>query len=89
MIAIVPPAPLVEPIAVPDTFCSGLARIEDLGACLRFTFFTLQRPVHAGDEHAMERVVVARLVLSNEATTAAALKALVATGTHVFAKLSS
>lgn len=78
-----PDLPLVEPVAVADIFVSGLARIEDLGANLRFTFFTYQRPVF-GDGHEMERVVVARLVLSHDAVTSAAMHALAATGTSVF-----
>jgi hypothetical protein len=76
-------APLTEPIAVQDIYCSGLARIEDLGSCLRFTFYASQRPI-CGDDHDIDRVVVARLVLSKEATSAAALMALTATDTSVY-----
>lgn len=79
--------PLVEPNAVPDIFCSGLARIEDVGGNLRFTFFAYQRPICC-DPHAMERVVVARLVLTSEAVTSAAMSALAATGTTVFDQIA-
>lgn len=80
--------PLVEPNAVPDIFCSGLARIEDVGGNLRFTFFAYQRPICC-DPHAMERVVVARLVLTTEAVTSAAMSALAATGTAVFDQITN
>lgn len=79
--------PLVEPNAVPDIFCSGLARIEDVGGNLRFTFFAYQRPI-AGDAHDIERVVVARLVLTAEAVTSAAISALAATGTAIFDRIT-
>lgn len=51
---------LVDPIAVPDTFVSGLGNIEDLGCgCFRFTFFANQKSLIDGR---CERVVVARLI---------------------------
>lgn len=73
--------PLVEPTVIPDTFCTGLGRIESLGSALRFTFFVHQRSVCADG---MERVVVARLVLPVEAVTSVAMQALAATGTMMY-----
>lgn len=76
--------PLTEPIAIPDTYISGLARIEHLpGENMRFIFYTLQRPLD-GPEHNLERVVVARLILSMQTVTSAAMQALAATDTQFF-----
>lgn len=62
---------LSEPAIVPDTFCSGLAEVEDLGdGNVRLTYFSKQRSFndYAGtDEH----VIVARLVLPMSAIIAA------------------
>jgi hypothetical protein len=79
--------PLVEPIAVPDVFATGLARIENMGTNMRFTFYSLQRPI-SGDAHDMERIVVCRIVLAVEAVTAAAMSALAATDTEVLGHMT-
>lgn len=76
--------PLVEPIAVPDTYISGLARIEHLpGENMRFIFYTLHRPADAPEDY-WEKLVVARLVLSMQTVTVAAMQALAATDTEFF-----
>ncbi len=49
---------LIEMYGVPDTFCEGLARIDQLGPCRRLTF-----TVRDGEG----RVVVAKLILPAEA----------------------
>lgn len=37
---------LEEPYVVPDTYCSGLAEVEDIGGGdFRFTFFTRRRGI--------------------------------------------
>lgn len=76
-------APLTEPIAVPDIFVSGLARIEDLGSCFRFTYFSNQRPLQ-GDAHDLERVVVARIVMPKDAAAVGMMHAKAAFDTEVF-----
>lgn len=40
---------LVEVVPVEDDYCSGLARIEDLGSCARFVLFTNQTMYEAGN----------------------------------------
>lgn len=75
--------PLVEPVAIPDIFVSGLGRMEHLGPNMRFTFYALQHPIN-GDCHGMERVIVARLILSAEAATSAAMAAIASTDTDLF-----
>lgn len=54
---------------------------------VRITVLAYQRPICC-DPHAMERVVVARLVLTSEAVTSAAMSALAATGTAVFDQIA-
>lgn len=76
-------SPLTEPIAVQDTFISGLARIEDLGGNWRFIFYTLHRPLCGGD-HDLERVVAARLVVSKEAAALGMLQSMAIMDTEVF-----
>lgn len=51
---------LVEAIAVEDDYCSGLARIEDLGSCARFVLFSNQTLYEAGDRtiHTVRRKIV-------------------------------
>jgi len=77
------PAPLTEPIAVQDVFASGLARIEDLGACWRFTYFAYQRPLHGG-EHEIERAIVSRVVMPKDAAAIGMMQAQAALGTEIF-----
>jgi len=56
--------PLVESIAVPDTFISGASDIEDLGGGVyRFTFYALQRSCITGTT---ERVIVSKHICSWE-----------------------
>jgi len=75
--------PLIEPIAISDTYASGLARIEDFGATMRFTFCAIQHPI-CGGAHDLERVVVLRLVMPREAASSAAMMAIAAADTDVF-----
>lgn len=75
--------PLVEPIAVPEIYIDGIARIEQVGPNLKMTFFTFQRPAH-GQEHDVERVVVARFVMPIEAVASAALQAMAVADTAMF-----
>ena len=75
-------APLVEPIAIQEVYIDGIARIEQVGVCLKLTFFTFQRPT-GGDAHDMERVVVARFVMPKEAVASAAMQAMAAAETEV------
>lgn len=52
-------APLIEASAVPDIYCTGIARIENLGdGCFRYVLFV---STQAADGQP-ERVIVARLV---------------------------
>lgn len=75
--------PLVEPIAVQEVYIDGIARIEQMGPCLKLTFFTFQRPA-GGAEHDMERVVVARFVMPAEAVASAAMQAMAVADTALF-----
>ena len=52
--------PYTEPIAVPDVFATGLARIEEAGGNLRLTFYVDQLSMLTGE---MERLIVARIVV--------------------------
>ena len=80
MVIAVPP--LVEPVAIQETYIDGIARIEQVGPNLKLTFFSLQRP-SSGDEYELERVVVAKFVMSAKAVSAAAMQAIAATETIV------
>jgi hypothetical protein len=61
--------PLVETLAIPDTFVSGLAEMDDLGGGqYRFTWYVLQRSPLTGQ---MERSIVAKFVCSAEAAMSA------------------
>jgi hypothetical protein len=54
-----PPA-LVEPVAIGDTFATGLAKIENLGGGLyRFWLCVEQAPLDGGPP---ERIIVAKIV---------------------------
>ncbi|MFA7282151.1 MAG: hypothetical protein WC100_18870 [Sterolibacterium sp.] len=64
-----------EPIAVIDTFTTGIARIEEIGGNIRFTFYADQKSLYSGER---ERVIVSRLIIPipnliimHEATTIA------------------
>ncbi|ORE97472.1 hypothetical protein [Aurantimonas sp. 22II-16-19i] len=53
--------PIVETVAVVDTFCSGIVACDDIGGgVVRLTFFSLQRCPFTGEA---QRAVQARLVL--------------------------
>jgi hypothetical protein len=41
--------PLIEPMPIEDEFCSGLARIEDVGGCARFVLYSEQTLFEAGE----------------------------------------
>lgn len=64
--------PLVEALAVPDVYVSGLADVEPLGGGVyRFTFYALQRSAITGHT---ERVVVAKnICMAETARTICAL----------------
>lgn len=52
--------PLIEPTPVEDDFCSGLARIEDVGGCARFVLYSEQTLYEAGEQtiRAVRRKIV-------------------------------
>src|SRR5260370_25120060 len=64
---------LIEMYGVPDTFCEGLARIDQLGPCRRLTFMV--RDIQGG------RAIVAKLILPAEAL--AELVQMIAADIHV------
>lgn len=71
-------APLSEPHPIHDTLVQGIADIENLGnGWFRYTLYSTQKSLFDGSE---ERIVVARLVLSDETTKRNAEMALVAIG---------
>ena len=51
--------PLVETIAVPDTYVSGIAAVEPLYPCARFVLYVDHTSI---DGSAPERIVVAKLI---------------------------
>lgn len=60
-------APLVEPEPVRDIFITGVARVDTVGAGLyRVTYFADGKCTFDGRD---ERIVVARLVMTNETIT--------------------
>lgn len=72
---------MIEAFGVPDTFVSGMGRVENLGGgCYRFTFFA--RQTIGGKE---ELVVVAKLVTPLEAVPPALVMAAKAVGYYVAA----
>lgn len=57
-------APLVEPIAVRDTFVSGMASVETVGPGLyRLTFYA---DGHCTFDGRIERTIVARFIIAGE-----------------------
>lgn len=51
---------LIEPVAIPDVFVSGMGRIEPLGSgILRLTFYVLA-------DHGRQRLVVAKIIVPKE-----------------------
>lgn len=59
--------PLVESIAVPDTFASGLARAEIHGNIVHFILYSQ----HTDADGRLERAVCARILMPKEAVPAA------------------
>jgi hypothetical protein len=59
--------PLTEPIAIPDTLASGLARAETHGTLIHFILFS----EHSDADGNPERVICARIVMPKEAVPAA------------------
>lgn len=54
--------PFVEPVAVPDTYASGLARVEEVTTdVFRFTLFARQSSLI---DSTPERVIVSRIVMT-------------------------
>lgn len=64
--------PVIEPIAIEDTFISGISQIETVGSCVRFTFYV----DHTGGGRDPERVVVDKLVIALDDLPKAVGKAL-------------
>ena len=63
---------LTEGLAIPDTFSSGLGRIEDVGGGVaRFTFFKYQKSTVFSDRR-REKVVAARICMPMAQALAAA-----------------
>lgn len=57
-------AGLIEPEPIKDIFASGLAAVEDLGnGCVRFLLYTTQ----SGNDGEVERICVAKIVMSKAA----------------------
>lgn len=73
-----PVLPLVETISVPDTFCNGIGRIEDIGGCMRFTFYALE---HLGEPIGLARVVKLKIIMIPDAVSGAAVLAISAAET--------
>ena len=71
---------LIEMYGVPDTFCEGMARIDQLGPCRRLTFIVRDPAAHG-------RAVVAKLILPAEAL--ADLAQMLAADIHVPKALAS
>jgi hypothetical protein len=71
--------PLLEPVAVPDVFCSGIGAVEQVGECLRFYLYVLQQPI-AGEAGRQERHIVAKLIVPAKAVPLAAMQMLAAVG---------
>lgn len=67
-----------EPIAVADTFVSGLADIEDLGdGNYRLTFFARRKSL---DYHTAECEVVSRIIMPSSAVMATVKATMIAMG---------
>lgn len=68
-----------ETTPIPDTYCSGLGAIEDLGSDLRFHLYVLQTEE---DGHEQQRVVVAKIIAPKSAVPDAILQMVAAIGAH-------
>jgi hypothetical protein len=62
-----PAVPLIEPIAIADTFASGLARAEIHGNIVHFILFC----EHSDSDGNLERTICARILMPKEAVPAA------------------
>ena len=71
---------LIEMYGAPDTFCEGLARIDQLGPCRRLTFWVR-------DPNGDGRQMVAKLILPAEAL--ADIAQMLAADVHVPKALAS
>lgn len=65
--------PVIEPIAIEDTFISGISQIETVGSCVRFTFYAMHT---SRDGHEVERVIVDKLIIALDDLPKAVGKAL-------------
>lgn len=54
--------PLVEPYPIMEVYATGIRRVRDGGKMVRITFYSEQTT----DDGNMERVIVARVVMSKE-----------------------
>ncbi len=69
---------MVELGQVPEIFCSGLGKIENVGGgCLRFYLYVTQAPIDGG---APEQVLVAKLIAPMSAVPDAVLQMMAAVG---------
>ena len=73
--------PLLEPVAVPDTFCSGIGAVEYLVDCLRLYFYVTQTA--PGSNGPQEKVVVAKLIFPASVVPAEVLTMLAAAGVEI------
>jgi hypothetical protein len=71
--------PVVELVPVPDTFCSGVGAIENIGAGLLRVYLYATQGSACG-EGPMERVLVAKLILPAAALPEIMLQAKAAIG---------
>ena len=74
--------PLVEPVAIQETYIDGIARIEQVGPNLKLDFYSLRR-LPEGEEHGWQREIVLKIVMSAQAVAAAAMLATAAADTAV------
>lgn len=71
-------APLSEPHPIHDVIFQGIADIEEMGhGWFRYTLYSTQKSLFDGSE---ERIIVARLVASEETTKTTSEQALAAIG---------
>lgn len=70
---------VIELTPMPDVFCMGIAKIEIIGPCARFSLFCDQTPCGGGP---VERHIVAKFVLPLEAIPECIRQAVEATASH-------
>lgn len=76
---------MVEPIALADIFCSGIAKIEIIGPCARFFMYADQASLTDGTA---ERVIVAKFVLPIEAIPECIRQAIEATSSYAVGQIT-